>query len=150
MSTTIKSLRKLGLKVNGEEPTNNNIGNVIDEIAENYTGGGSSSGGTQLYKHSIPIAIQGAGDNLTLSIVTDTAEPAETISGATELLNISYRITVDFPGEMPQKVMFADAKGIEGTASDYYNFVLYFQDSDEDGFPTEPVYGHLTDTVTTI
>ena len=39
MATTIESLRKLGLKVNGTEPTNNNIGNVINEIADDYAGG---------------------------------------------------------------------------------------------------------------
>lgn len=43
MATTIEALRNLGLKVNGEEPTSNNIGNVINEIAEEYTGGGGGS-----------------------------------------------------------------------------------------------------------
>ena len=41
MATTIKALRKLGLQVNGEEPTSNNVGNIINEIANEYTGGGT-------------------------------------------------------------------------------------------------------------
>lgn len=87
MSTTIKSLRKLGLKVNGSEPTANNIGNVINEIADDYQGGSGSagvssiggvdgaitlgtglsmsgqelqvsvSGGTKLYKHAVSIDV---------------------------------------------------------------------------------------------
>ena len=44
MSTTIDALRNLGLKVNGTEPVSNYTGNIINEIADNYTGGGSGSG----------------------------------------------------------------------------------------------------------
>ena len=44
MSTTIDALRELGEKVNGTKPISNYTGNIINEIADNYTGGGSGSG----------------------------------------------------------------------------------------------------------
>ena len=44
MSTTIDALRTLGLKVNDKLPTSNNIGNVINEIADDYAGGSGSAG----------------------------------------------------------------------------------------------------------
>ncbi len=73
MATTIESLRKLGLKVNGEEPTSNNVGNVINEIANEYTGGGG--GGTSIYT----IDYSGA------TILDDHAELAITSAQAEEI-----------------------------------------------------------------
>lgn len=41
MSTTIDALRNLGNKVNGKVPESNYVNNVINEIANDYEGGGS-------------------------------------------------------------------------------------------------------------
>lgn len=122
MSTTIESLRKLGLKVNGTEPTNNNIGNVINEIADDYQGGSGSAGvssiggvdgaitlgeglsmsgqelqvsasggGTQLYKHTIPVSITMGEDttNITLEIIS-TSSTAITIADQASLDTARY------------------------------------------------------------
>ena len=44
MATTIEALRKLGKKVNDKEPTSNGIGNIVNEIADDYAGGSGSAG----------------------------------------------------------------------------------------------------------
>lgn len=84
MATTIDSLRNLGLKVNGSEPTSNYVNNIINEIADEYTGGGSSSSGVTSIGGADGAITLGTGLSITGQQLSATA------SGGTQLYKHTF------------------------------------------------------------
>lgn len=87
-----RKLKELGLKINGKEPKGNTVSEVIDAIANDYTGGG---GGTT-YQAGTGIDIT----DDTISVDTDVISPKlythnidlEFLDGCDETKNIIFRV----------------------------------------------------------
>lgn len=64
MKTTVQSLKKLGKKLNGADPTGSTISTVIDGIADGYSGGQANVGVTSIGGVDGAITL---GDNLSMN-----------------------------------------------------------------------------------
>lgn len=119
MSTTIESLRKLGLKVNGTEPTNNNIGNVINEIADDYQGGSGSAGVS---------SIGGVDGAITLGTGLSMSGQELQVSasgGGTQLYKHTFTVGLQIEGEtMPATISAISATGTAITSTATLNAMI--------------------------
>ena len=90
MATTIEALRKLGKKVNDKEPTSNGIGNIVNEIADDYAGGSGSAGVSSIGGVDGAITL---GEGLSMS--GQELQVSVSGGGGTQLYRHSVTINVD-------------------------------------------------------
>lgn len=105
MSTTIDALRNLGLKVNDKVPTSNNIGNVINEIANDYTGGGESGGGVidlGIIACNMEFPIEDSSSEIHISNTSASSTISNELAtkiAADPAVNIKATLSVNFDGD---------------------------------------------------